>query len=165
MRELIYILVAFFTLSLVACDRNTCENVTCNNSPNSICVNGECACTQGYEGEFCDVLSYEKYQGNYRVSQNCQSTTQGQVGQQYQAFIQWIGSQIDKVQISSFAGNYNVEAFINGDNMTIPSQTVFGSITIAGTGFFQNNLNRLTIDYSVTNGSDYRECTDIFQKF
>lgn len=165
MKRFIFALVPFMLLLSPACDRNSCNNVVCNDSPNSVCLDGQCACQQGYEGDFCDILSYEKYIGNYQVSENCQNTLSGSTNQTYTMFIsQSGGTQIDKILMQSFAGNLTVEAFINGNFITIPDQSIFGNTRVSGTGQFIPAANRMTIDYAITQGSSYSECTGAFQK-
>lgn len=147
---------------ITSCDDKSCDNVNCTTT-NSQCVNGQCQCIQGYEGEFCDELSYMKYEGNYQASSNCRSTTQGNVTNPHNPYIYSTGY-IDRIEISGFEGQYNVEVYINGNYLTIPEQSVFGSITITGNGQYFPDSRRIEFDYEILQGSDFRSCSATYIK-
>ena len=52
-----------------ACERNTCNNVTCFNGGS--CNSGECRCPTGYEGSQCQTLSVARFIGVYGGYSQC----------------------------------------------------------------------------------------------
>ena len=164
MKQVIALGTIILTLLFVAsCDDKSCDNVNCNNSANSECVNGRCQCIQGFEGEFCDEYSYMKYIGNYQASSNCRSTTQGNVTNPHNPYISQ-GNRIDQLLINGFEGQYTVEAYINGNYITIPEQNIFGSISITGNGQFFPDSRRITFDYEIIQGSNFQSCSATYVK-
>lgn len=161
-RYLQFIIPIIIVAFIYSCDTKSCDNVLCSGN-NQTCVNGQCVCQQGYEGDFCDILSAQKFIGNYYVSENCSTTLNGPVNTSYSCYIT-SGSAIDRIVINSFAQQYTVDAYINGNYISIPNQTVFGSTTIQGEGEFYPDLYRMTIQYEITQGSNFSSCTGIFTK-
>ncbi|MCW3121844.1 MAG: hypothetical protein JWQ38_1336 [Flavipsychrobacter sp.] len=53
----------FMTFLLSSCERNVCDNVTCQHGGS--CNNGLCVCPTGYEGPQCQTLSSSRYLGRY----------------------------------------------------------------------------------------------------
>ena len=149
-------------LFVVSCDDKSCDNVNCSTT-NSECVNGRCQCIQGYEGEFCDEFSFLKYEGNYQASSNCRSTTQGNITNPHNPFISGTGF-IDRIQINGFEGQYSVEAYINGNFITIPQQNIFGSIQITGNGQYFPDSRRINFDYEILQGSNFQSCSATYVK-
>lgn len=66
-----YAFVVVFTFSmslfLYSCVEDKCGAVKCENE--GVCVQGECACKYGYEGEFCHLLWYEKFSGGWKADE------------------------------------------------------------------------------------------------
>ena len=154
-----------FVMFITSCDRQSCEDVVCS-ANNSTCFEGQCFCALGYEGDLCEEFTFQKYVGNYQVSQNCSTTLQGNQNSTYNSFITQ-GSDIDRVTITSFAGQYTVEAFFvigTDGNEVFIDQTVFGNTTIVGSGRFIPGVNRLEIDFNIESGSNFQQCTAIYQK-
>lgn len=50
-----------------SCIDNNCSGVVCNNE--GVCVQGTCACLQGYEGDFCDSRWVEKFIGTWSADE------------------------------------------------------------------------------------------------
>ncbi len=144
-----------------SCDKTTCENVVCSGN-NTYCVSGQCVCVQGYEGPNCDTYSYEKYVGNYQVSENCTTTLNGNQNNQYNMSIS-LGFSVDVVVINGFLGLGAIEATINNNDIFISSQQI-GATTVQGFGQYFPNQRQLRLEYSYTQGSQYAECTAILTK-
>lgn len=163
---ILYLLPLSIVVLVTSCDQNSCEDVICS-AANSTCIQGQCVCAIGYEGDLCEQFTYEKYVGNYQVSQNCTSTLQGNQNLTYNSFIQGTGN-IDRVTIISFGGQYQVDAYFvagtNGNELYIPEQNIFGTTTITGQGINYPNQRRINFTFSISQGSDYRECTAIYQR-
>jgi hypothetical protein len=145
---------------LTSCDPQSCEDIDCG--PYKNCVNSECVCPQGLEGDACEIYSYEKYVGYYQVSENCTSTTAPPNGIYNITIIQ--GNDIDKIVFTNFNNSgLSVEGVINGNYLSIPEQNV-GSFTVDGGGEYNPVTNSLTIEYNLTQGSNYSGCTAVYSK-
>lgn len=145
-----------------SCDKQSCENVVCNGN-NTECYLGQCGCIQGFEGPNCDTYSYEKYIGNYQVSENCSTTLSGTQNNQYSMYIS-LGSRVDRIIINNFLGIGSIEAFINNNVVGIASQSV-GATTISGNGELSVDGRQLRLEYEYSQGSQYGVCTAILTKF
>lgn len=155
---------AFVLLALHSCDRKSCENVICN-TPNSTCVEGTCYCRAGYEGDNCDILSYEKYVGSYNVSENCTTTFSGFVNQYYSSSISPT-SQIDVISINNF-GNRGLPVnvvIVDATYLVIPDRN-YGAIDVSGGEGFYEYINRIRFEYNYSAGTNFHACTAIFTKF
>jgi len=53
----------FTILFYTACEKNACDNVTCQHGGS--CSNGICLCPTGYEGPQCQTLETARYVGTY----------------------------------------------------------------------------------------------------
>lgn len=63
--------IAFCCLLFVgACIKTNCDNTTCLND--GVCVQGNCACLAGYEGDDCGQWWSSKYAGSWQASDNYQ---------------------------------------------------------------------------------------------
>jgi hypothetical protein len=144
---------------LSSCDPQSCEDVDCG--PYKDCVGGDCVCPQGLEGDACEIYSYEKFIGNYQVSENCTtSTVQNPI---YTLYIT-PGNQIDRIVFNNFNNSgLSVEGVINGVYLQIPEQTT-GSFTIEGSGDYNTATNRITINYNLIQSTNSSACTAICTK-
>jgi len=66
-------LVLFMLLLFFGC-RDKCERLDCINGE---CIEGKCACEQGYEGGLCETASNEKFNGIYDLNENCTAGSDG----------------------------------------------------------------------------------------
>ncbi len=161
------IIIVFVLLSALffSCDNKSCENVVCQGA-NSTCVDGDCYCLPGYEGDFCDELSYLKYEGSYQVFEQCTTTFSGFVTQQFSSSING-GFEIDILTINNFANRgLPVDATIVSANfLTITSQNV-GSVQVSGgEGTYELFANRIHFEYNYTVGSNFHQCIADFTRF
>ncbi len=168
MKNTLKLILSVFGISLflAACDRNSCEDVICP-AMNSTCVNGQCVCQAGFEGEFCDIFSYQKYLGTYQVSESCTTTFTGFVNTPtYQASIGQ-GFRVDLLTISNFANRgLPVDATIVSANfLSITSQNSGAVQVSGGQGEFQQFANRIRFEYNYTVGNNFHSCTAIFIRF
>lgn len=151
------IVVVFWT----SCDKQSCEDIVCNGN-NATCVNGRCGCIQGFEGPNCDTYSYEKYVGNYQVSENCTTTLSGNTNNQYGMFIS-LGNNVDRVVINNFLGIGPIDCYINANNLVIPAQNL-GATTVEGYGEYFPEIRQLRLEFQYTQGSQFGQCTAIMTK-
>lgn len=155
--QIVFLITLIFFLQ--SCDRDKCENVFCT-GPESYCVDGFCVCPQGYEGPNCDMLSQDKYVGNYIVSESCNPGTPSGWNSSYIS----PGNGIDKIIVNNVINSgLSAEAVVNGNFITFPSQNL-GSIKFAGQGTFIENANRMEFTYEYYRNGTANRCTAYFTK-
>lgn len=161
----IIILAALFSLLFFSCENKSCQDVVCP-GVNSTCVDGDCYCQPGYEGDFCDVLSYEKYIGSYQVSESCTTTFSGYLNQQFSTSIS-PGMRIDLITINNFANRgLPVDATIISANVLNIYEQNAGSLQVSGgEGVYEVFNNRIRFEYNYTVGTNFHSCTAIFTRF
>ncbi len=165
MKFLLRFVLFFFIITFSACERKSCTDVICPGI-NSTCINGQCYCQAGYEGDNCDILSYKKYVGSYQVSESCTTTFSGYVNQSYSASIS-PGFQIDVITIGNFANRgLPVDVtIIDATYLAIVEQNI-GAVNVSGgQGTYQVFNNRIEFDYNYTVSGNFHSCTGIFTKF
>lgn len=156
---------ALISALFFSCDNRSCENVVCQ-GVNTTCVEGDCYCLPGYEGDFCDELSYPKYVGSYQVSESCTTTFGGNIIQQFSSSIN-VGFEIDILTINNFANRgLPIDAnIISANFLTINSQNA-GSVQVSGgEGVYEVFANRIKFEYNYTAGSNFHQCTAIYTRF
>ena len=148
------VIIIFITAS---CKRDSCENVVC--SGNKICFQGVCQCPTGYEGQYCDTLSADKYVGNYQVYQNC---INGLPSQYPSNIVQ--GNYVYEIYIGNMIGQgLQCRAIINVNDIQIPSQNL-GATPISGYGNYNPANGHITLHYQYSqNGIPY-DCTADYYK-
>ncbi len=136
-----------------------CANVTCQNG--GTCHNGTCSCPSGYEGTYCESLMTGKFIGTYNVSENC--TVSGTIGPYTAVIDQSTANNITilMTNFGDFGVSFIVNGTVNGDNLTISSQTLNG-YTISGTGAYNNGI--ININYSVASASLNESCVATWTK-
>ncbi len=163
MRELVFkisMVVSVCMFLLTGCDPNRkCDKANC--PPQTQCVQGQCLCPNGLEGEFCEILSYEKYLGTYQVSENCNP---GQ-GRQYTTTIIKQTSDLQTITLTNMLGlGLSAEALVSGDFLTIPNQRL-GATSIQGDGIFNGNTQRIELRYQHDFNNQLNECTALLLRF
>jgi hypothetical protein len=147
-----------------SCDKKNCENVICS-IPNSTCVDGNCYCIAGYEGDNCEILSYEKYIGSYNVTESCTTSNTGPVNQNYISSIT-PGFDIDIITINNFS-QFGLPVHVNIIDATylLIQEQNSGSVQVSGgEGFYQFG-NQIRFEYNYTVSGSFRSCTATFTKF
>lgn len=162
------IFITFLLLSALffSCENRSCTDVVCSGQ-NSTCVDGDCYCLPGYEGEFCDQLSYLRYIGSYQVSEGCTTSFGGFMTQTFSSSISGGLGSLDIITINNFANRgLPVDATIVSANfLTITSQNVGGLQVSGGEGRYEVVYNRIRFEYNYTAGSNFHQCTAIFTRF
>lgn len=124
----------FITLSNSSCNRDKCKTIVCANG--GVCSGGICTCPTGYEGTNCETVSRDKFTGNYQVIEKGSITESAQYGTVIAADPD--PNKISYVQILGFWNyftNVQIEAYVNGDTITIPNQNIQGHVVV-GYGYF-----------------------------
>ncbi|HXH20017.1 MAG TPA: hypothetical protein VNJ07_13145 [Chitinophagales bacterium] len=157
--------ILFIGLFFSSCEKKSCVDVICP-GVNSTCIDGRCYCIAGYEGENCDILSYEKYIGSYQVSESCTTTFSGYVNQQFTSSIT-PGFRIDVISLNNFSnrGLAIDVSIIDATYLAISDQNI-GAIDVSGgEGFYEVFNNRIRFEYSYTVSGNFHSCTAIYVKF
>ena len=156
-----------FIVTISACDRKSCNNVTC--PVGQACNNGQCYCADGYEGTNCDVNSSEKYVAGSRswtVTESCNGTSPNFFN--YNAYFQQYSSNPSEIEIVNLFGSYNVTAYIRTDQsntgniIEIPHQNYDGSNTVSGDGTYNTANNRIIFNLNYTYSGISYQCTHTF---
>lgn len=66
--RLMTVIGVFLAIALGGCIRTGCDNTTCLNE--GVCVQGNCACLAGYEGDHCEDLWADKYSNVWQATDN-----------------------------------------------------------------------------------------------
>jgi hypothetical protein len=132
-----------------------CDSKQCTCPTNMTCYNSKCVCIPGYEGSNCDIHSVDKFIKIYRVYGNCIPFD----------FVSEIRSNvsanqdISAIKITNFLNKgIDIIGYVDNTTITIPAQT---SENISGTGFFNPNDNKVTLNlsyYDISIGND-KMCT------
>lgn len=158
-----YILsLALLGFIFTSCDPRSCEDVIC--PVNSECYLGECLCPAGFEGANCDILSYNKYLGNYQVNESCPGSPIG--GNNYSAsIIKSSFNDASSIIITNMLGlGLSAEAQVSGNFISIPNQNL-GATQIEGTGEYDEITQRVIIYYQYVQSGQVYQCTAYFTKF
>lgn len=152
----LFLLGGIFTFFMNSCS-DSCKDVVCGIREQ--CLNGHCACLSGYEGDNCEVFSYEKFVGSYQVQQFC---AQGQAPPPYPVTITYQGGRIDRVLIGNmFNMGITVEAYVSERLMQIPQQQI-GSLSISGNGTYQTANGRINASVEYVFAGQYHSCNLTF---
>lgn len=113
------LVAAAFTVTLyTACKKekytpapDKCAGITCQN--NGVCIQGECDCTAGYSGEFCENKNIAPYIGNWSVTQEVISSNGTPVTGQVTTYNMTIAEDPSGVTILNFSNFMGDPAFNN----------------------------------------------------
>ena len=64
-----FLLILSIILLGASCTEDPCDNTICQND--GVCIEGDCDCLPGFEGDQCELLTSEKITGNFTVTSNC----------------------------------------------------------------------------------------------
>ena len=67
--KLILFLMSMSLFATSCGEEEPCDVIMCLN--NGICNDGKCECPPGFEGDLCELLTFEKISGNFDVVSNC----------------------------------------------------------------------------------------------
>ncbi len=144
----LFAIAAFVSVTYTSCNSDKCKAIVC--AYGGVCKDGACICAAGYEGTQCEIVSREKYKGVWQVFEKGTYTETNQ----YQLTIDY-GADMTKMVIKGLYNNINegVNIRINGDEITIPQQTVQG-FEIQGTGklkyeSYYGKHGELTVRYTI----------------
>jgi hypothetical protein len=125
------VMAAFTAVTYTSCNSDKCKAIVC--AYGGVCKDGACICASGYEGTQCEIITREKYKGVWNVSEKGTYTDPSfyQVGIDYAT-----GTDMTKMVITGFYNSISmsVNIRVNGDEITIPQQTVGTQYEIQGTG-------------------------------
>ncbi len=111
------------------------------------CVNNQCNCNAGYEGDSCTILTTQKYIGDWDAIDTCQSNTYS-----YTATVAASASVVNRLVITNFGrfgSSFTITADVTGNSFTIPTQNVQG-ISLSGSGtinVIDTTLSYISISY------------------
>ncbi|MCC6185677.1 MAG: calcium-binding EGF-like domain-containing protein [Chitinophagaceae bacterium] len=143
------------TVSLSSCKRDKCKTVACQNASTCNEETGGCECAPGFEGTMCEVITRNKYVGDWSVDES------GTISPRTNYLIAIENSLIPgatpaDVQITNMnnATFGRVNATVKNDTITIPLQTIDNK-KIEGIGFLQNDTyyglhGAITLRYKIT---------------
>ncbi|MGB1247289.1 MAG: hypothetical protein ACPG4Z_00280 [Chitinophagales bacterium] len=168
-KNILLFFIAFTIMLFVSCDDKKCTDVICGF--NETCHQGNCFCLDGYEGDNCDELSFEKYVGNYNVSMSCQNPISAfytfEVIYSDQSPINEIIFQNFLNSGSSVKGYVGAGADNEGNLLQIPQQNLGSSaFVVTGEGYFQEfgSAGQLQMNIQVAQNGQSNTCNLIFYK-
>jgi hypothetical protein len=159
-------LVAALLVTISACDKQTCENVTCPSGQG--CFNGNCYCPDGYEGADCQTMSYQKYINLFGTAfENCNASPPFITNN---VTLQWTGNRPNEVVIFGLMGGTcsSVTAFIRTDtnnegNILEINEQYCGGSSIYGQGTYDKANRRINFQlYYNISGQTY-QCNTVVQ--
>jgi len=71
MKQIRFFLLGLGCVLLSSGCRDRCKNLDCG--PNGNCVEGECVCTSGFDGTFCDETVTAKFNKTYNLTETCRA--------------------------------------------------------------------------------------------
>lgn len=165
-------LVAALLLTISACEKQSCKNVSC--PVGQACNSGKCFCADGYEGTNCDVESNTKYVTGYlggsgykdwQVYETCNSSSSNFPG--YNSTITHNSSNPSEIEINNFFGRGTVYANIRTDqsnqgNIVEINTQDCGGVTVSGQGTYDVTNSRITFQLNYTLFGASYNCTHTF---
>lgn len=134
-----------------------CKKIICYNG--GFCLDGNCGCTTGFEGNDCSLETRDKFLGTYNVQDHC--TVTGDTT--YTVNIGKVDTNVTRVQIANFNNDFSnlVFATVSGNNIEIPVQTPDNDgRSVSGVGIFSGGFI-ITWNYTiVSSGGIPNDCTN-----
>jgi hypothetical protein len=125
---------AFTAITYTACNKDECKDVVCQNG--GTCVSGACSCPSGYEGTNCETLWTTKFIKTWTAPSD-QNVASGVKLNPYTCIITQ-GSAMNTLIIGTgFYDNFfqhSINATVNGNTLTIPSQQPDGAANYTVSG-------------------------------
>lgn len=141
-------LFAFSTVLFNSCEPDLCKNISC--AYGGTCKDGSCLCQTGYEGEFCETISRDKFKGIWNVNEDGTITSVAQ----YSINIE-NGDKINEVKITNFQNHFTekVIAVAYKDTLTIPYQVFTNGYKVEGWATITdtNPLNQHYYQHAIMN--------------
>jgi hypothetical protein len=147
------ILTIFVIATVSSCKQEPCKYVSCANA--SICKEGKCICSVGYEGLQCETETRAKFKGIWNVNEDGTLSSAGQYAMSIET-----GDRVNEVKINNFQNIFTtpLTAVCYKDTLILPLTTING-YTVEGRGFIVDTdpLNQhyyqhavMTVIYKVT---------------
>ncbi len=136
--------------------RDKCQRLECVNGS---CVEGVCACSDGYEGGLCETPVSEKFDGTYAVDEDCTAGFDN-----YDLRIIPNASVPEQIRITGlWEKNDTITGTIDatGVSFNIERQSL-GNVQVTGSGTSDPFGNSIALDYQIYNtgaGSPFDVCS------
>lgn len=142
-------ITVFSAVTFSSCKDDKCKAIVC--AFGGVCTDGKCLCPTGYEGPQCETVTRDRYLGIWVVSEDGSLTDAAQ----YSVSVAK-GDNITELRIKNFRNLFvdDVSAFVKGDTIYIPQQTVNNN-EIIGNGYivddkFYGKNGKIVLKYMVT---------------
>jgi hypothetical protein len=142
-------ITVFTAVTFSSCSEDKCKAIMC--AYGGVCTDGKCLCPTGYEGPQCETVNRDRYLGVWTVTEDGTLTQAAQ----YPISIEK-GDNITELRIKNFRNLFteNVKAFVKGDTLYIPQQTVNNHVVL-GNGYIMEDKyygknGKIVVKYKVT---------------
>jgi hypothetical protein len=150
---------AFTAITYTSCNKDECKDVVCNNGGTCDANTGACVCATGYEGATCDTKSRDKFVGIYVGTETCT------IGTDNYSITLAANSDALKLTLTNLYNDtqspITAICTMTGTNSFSFNGTHNGA-TYTGTGTLGGN--KLTVQYTITDGAISNTCTFIGDK-
>lgn len=138
--------------TLFASCKGPCRGVTCNNGE---CVGeGECVCSDGYEGDNCDISNNQKFSGTYLMTELCDSSSRSP----YTITLTPVPGTPNQFDLAGLYGQATVlraQVETDGVAFTIDAQDIDGGKQLEGlSGTISIDAKTVNVSYLVYQGAD-----------
>jgi len=149
-----------FALFFPSCERKSCTDVVCP-GVYTICIDGNCYCQAGWEGDNCDEETRLKYIGAYRVTENCTTSNGGFENHTFNANITSPSSRADIFYIDNFTyyGGYVEANIIDATTFIIQDQNTLSLEISGGQGRYHPFNRSITVEYNYKFSNTAYACT------
>jgi EGF-like domain len=112
---------------------------------NGTCLEGLCTCSDGYEGEKCDTLSFQKFIGRWKGQEPHQHN-----GATDTINIDWTAQASTKpAELKVMAPNGTVSILkLKGNTLTVQNEIMLDSLHIINGGTARMNTAKTQVDYT-----------------
>ena len=158
---LLKVLLPAFILGFACASCDTSTDAACSSSecslPNGECVDDQCVCMPGYEGENCQTEQRQAFLGTYTVNESCDNGTDS-----YQMVVSAGEFAFNVVFENLVNTGANVVGVVSGNNVLINAQTFDlgggNSLFLSGTGSIAGS--ELSLSCTIyENGGNADVCT------